>query len=185
MKVCTNCDTNKDLSEFYNNIKSSDGKSWYCKPCQKAKVAAYQKTDRGKVTFKRSQRKFNDTPHGRAQKQKWEGEWKKTEKGRAYDTAKSLRRYYSDPAHYRLKTIARRLGCLVGVLKEVRERDKYCQMCFTDEDLQFDHIYPVSLGGRGTLENLQLLCGPCNNFKSNNLVLEGEGGMLVTQACNI
>lgn len=179
MKNCPKCDTQKYDEEFYNNKRYLDGKDCYCKSCRKAHVAAYQKTDKGKACAARAQRKFINTLHGRLKKQECERNWKKTENGRAYDTAKSLRRYYSDPEHHKLKVTARRHGCHIGVLKQVLERDKVCQLCHTDQDLQFDHIYPVSLGGTGTLDNLQLLCGSCNNFKSNNLFLPG-GGMLIT-----
>ena len=185
MKKCPKCDTLKDESEFYNNKCHADGKEPYCKLCKKEAVAVYAKTDKGKIVRARAQRKWINTPHGRAKKQECEHNWKQTENGKEYDRKKSLKRYYSDPEHYRLKAAAQRHDCDIGVLKQVRERDKYCQMCFTDKDLQFDHIYPVSLGGEGTLDNLQLLCKECNNFKSNNLVLEGGGGMLITQACNI
>ncbi len=181
MKRCPKCDTQKDESEFYNNKTQPDGKETYCIPCKKVAVAAYQKTDKGKVVNAKANKKFYSTEHGRARKHEWEHNWRRTKKGRSYNTAKSLKRYYSDPEHYRLKATAQRHGCDVGVLKQVRERDKICQLCKTDQDLQFDHIYPVSLGGLGSLENLQLLCGPCNNFKNNNLFLPG-GGMLVTQA---
>src|SRR6476620_11675004 len=32
-------------------------------------------------------------------------------------------------------------------------------------DLQYDHVIPVALGGAGTVENVQLLCAPCNQGK--------------------
>lgn len=179
MKKCPKCDTPKDEDEFYNNKRQPSGKEPYCKLCKKEAVAAYQKTDKGKACAARAQRKFHSTDHGRKQKRKWESDWRKTENGAEHTRQKALRRYYSDPDHYRLKATAQRHGCAVGVLKQVRDRDKVCQLCQTDQDLQFDHIYPVSHGGIGTLENLQLLCGPCNNFKSNNFFLPG-GGMLVT-----
>ena len=185
MKRCCNCDKQKDDLEFYNNKRYADGKDGYCKACRKARVIAYQKTDKGKVVRARAQRKWINTPHGRAKKQECEHNWKQTENGKEHNRQKALKRYHSDPEHYRLKVTARRHGCPIGVLKQVQERDKVCQFCGTDKDLQFDHKYPVSLGGKGTLENLQLLCKECNNFKSNNLILEGGEGMLVIQACNI
>ena len=181
MKYCPKCDTHRYEEEFYNNKCQPDGLEPYCKSCKKEQVAAYAKTDKGKVVRARAQRKFISTPHGRAKKQECERNWKRTENGRAYDTAKASRRYYSDPDHYRLKVTARRHGCAIGILKQVQERDKVCQLCGTDQDLQFDHKHPVSYGGKGTLDNLQLLCGTCNNFKSNNFFLP-DGGMIVTRS---
>lgn len=46
----------------------------------------------------------------------------------------------------------------------VSERDNHtCQICKTsDENLQFDHKVPRERGGQTEVENLQLLCSPCN-----------------------
>lgn len=35
-KSCTRCDTEKELSEFYGNSRSKDGKGAYCKVCSNA-----------------------------------------------------------------------------------------------------------------------------------------------------
>lgn len=49
----------------------------------------------------------------------------------------------------------------------VFDRDgRVCAYCGSVDELQIDHIYPVSLGGSDDLENLQVLCGPCNRHKS-------------------
>lgn len=44
-----------------------------------------------------------------------------------------------------------------------------CVYCGSTENLQLDHIIPFSKGGATTLENLQLLCQPCNLKKSNHI----------------
>ena len=56
------------------------------------------------------------------------------------------------------------------VAREVRqavfERDGgSCVECGSRFDLQYDHVIPVALGGAGTVENVQLLCAPCNQGK--------------------
>ena len=43
-----------------------------------------------------------------------------------------------------------------------------CRVCGSTKDLQYDHIYPWSLGGRSDdPDNIQLLCGYHNRLKSN------------------
>ncbi len=52
----------------------------------------------------------------------------------------------------------------------VFERDGgRCVECQSDFDLQYDHIIPVAMGGATTVENLQLLCAPCNQSKGASL----------------
>jgi 5-methylcytosine-specific restriction endonuclease McrA len=41
--------------------------------------------------------------------------------------------------------------------------------CDSTEELQFDHILPVALGGATSIENLQILCADCNCAKSDAL----------------
>jgi 5-methylcytosine-specific restriction endonuclease McrA len=49
---------------------------------------------------------------------------------------------------------------------EVYERDGHaCVECGTTQALSLDHIYPFSLGGPDTLDNLRTLCRSCNSRK--------------------
>lgn len=48
----------------------------------------------------------------------------------------------------------------------VYDRDgRACVECGATSDLSLDHIWPYSLGGEDTLENLRTLCRPCNSRK--------------------
>ncbi len=49
-------------------------------------------------------------------------------------------------------------------------RDNYqCVKCGDTEDLEIDHIYPISKGGKSDLNNLQTLCHHCNYQKGNRI----------------
>jgi ATP adenylyltransferase len=52
----------------------------------------------------------------------------------------------------------------------ILKRDKICQLCGNTKDdapLEVDHIVPRSKGGTNDPKNLQTLCRPCNQGKSN------------------
>ncbi len=44
-----------------------------------------------------------------------------------------------------------------------------CCRCGSPYDLEIDHIYPISKGGKSNFENLQTLCHTCNTLKSNTV----------------
>lgn len=54
--------------------------------------------------------------------------------------------------------------------KILHRDDHTCQYCGAkapDVELQIDHIIPISLGGRGTVDNGVTACADCNQGKSN------------------
>jgi 5-methylcytosine-specific restriction endonuclease McrA len=65
---------------------------------------------------------------------------------------------------------ARRKPIPDAVKNEVWQRDSgHCVECGSNENLEFDHVIPVSLGGANTAANLQILCGECNRAKGAGL----------------
>ncbi len=53
------------------------------------------------------------------------------------------------------------------VIAFIIERDKVCQECGREDDLQIDHIIPYSCGGNDSVENIRLLCSTCNAKRGN------------------
>ena len=57
-----------------------------------------------------------------------------------------------------------------AVRRAVFERDGgRCVECGSAFEIQYDHVIPVALGGAATVENLQILCAPCNRAKGASL----------------
>jgi len=62
-----------------------------------------------------------------------------------------------------------------AVKLEVKERDKgVCVQCQSKENIEFDHIIPVSKGGGSEIDNIQLLCRSCNRAKRNKLLRKAK-----------
>lgn len=62
-----------------------------------------------------------------------------------------------------------------GIRLAVLERDEYtCRDCGAADDLSLDHVYPFSLGGPHTEENLRVLCRSCNSRKGVRTLVGGE-----------
>jgi hypothetical protein len=56
------------------------------------------------------------------------------------------------------------------IMSAVWARDEgMCVECGSTDDLQFDHMVPYSKGGSSTVENLRILCQPCNSSRGNKI----------------
>jgi len=66
------------------------------------------------------------------------------------------------------------------ILFEVyRGRCAACRRQLSPRTITYDHIVPRQHGGRTALDNLQPLCSPCNQQKSNQSAKEVDWGSLV------
>jgi 5-methylcytosine-specific restriction endonuclease McrA len=85
---------------------------------------------------------------------------------RAHRAQRRLARAHQTVALGQAPPAPRREGISRDIRRAVWERDGgACVQCGEAFELQFDHIIPVALGGATALENLQVLCGPCNRAK--------------------
>jgi HNH endonuclease len=50
-----------------------------------------------------------------------------------------------------------------------RRDEGKCARCGSRENLEFDHIIPISMGGSSTARNLELLCELCNRSKGKQI----------------
>jgi len=67
-------------------------------------------------------------------------------------------------------TIKRRERISEDVKRYVWRRDQgKCVQCGSKENLEYDHIIPISKGGSSTERNIQILCEQCNREKSDKI----------------
>ncbi|HEX6465022.1 MAG TPA: HNH endonuclease signature motif containing protein [Vicinamibacterales bacterium] len=63
--------------------------------------------------------------------------------------------------------------------RAILERDGYrCQICgvpVVEDDVEIDHVVPLSRGGDSSPANLQAACARCNRRKSNHVAGDGDG----------
>ncbi|MFI2664170.1 HNH endonuclease [Micromonospora carbonacea] len=65
----------------------------------------------------------------------------------------------------------RRRAIPASVQAAVYQRDGHrCVACGTLDDLTLDHIYPWARGGPDTIDNLRVLCRPCNSRKGARIM---------------
>lgn len=123
------------------------------------------------ASWARDRRRKNPEPH-RAQVLRWIA--KNPEKHREYHQ----RTFDRDPAKWRARAVvnmqnrkareAANGGSVTSdQIEELRHKQNgRCAECGKHRKLEIDHIVPVSRGGSGDINNIQLLCGTCNKKKS-------------------
>ncbi len=194
--VCTKCNIEKSSGDFYA------GKT--CKKCRNRQIVERRKQrfqenpeahadhlEKNKLALKEARaeeperfrqyaRKYLSAEDARLKHNEAGRRWRKTSKGRDYYNTYSRERYAKDPKYYTQKRLAQRYGVPTGLFKEVWDRDcGMCTLCGSTDRLEYDHVHPVHSGGKvKTATDLQLLCKPCNLFKSSNLFLPSGGMML-------
>lgn len=146
MKRCSKCKQELPLDQFHNATRRKDGKQSYCKTCRveitKASHAKWyaENTDRAKARVKK---------------------WKKA-------NAERVTAGRRDQSRRRRATVTDAISDDTDwTIPFVFSIYRACLKCGSTEDLQLDHIEPLSLGGSHTLGNFQVLCGHCNQSKGN------------------
>ena len=140
-KICTKCKRELDTTEFYRDASRPDRLSYVCRSCQ---AAMHKRYTRRKVHT-------------------------------AYDSLRHRRRAVEQPFAdqvIRQNNRAGHLGCqgtlaLEEVQRLFRALRNVCAKCGSSDNIQIDHIKPLSMGGTNTLDNIQPLCAWCNNSKGD------------------
>ena len=88
----------------------------------------------------------------------------KRRRDRKYDRLRKVRERGEETEVARREQIPEEVRDFVWTRDEGR-----CARCGAEDDLQFDHVIPVSKGGGSSADNLQILCGECNRKKGASI----------------
>ncbi len=83
-------------------------------------------------------------------------------------------RYFQSFYHHDFDPAPKRRG-RPKVSPSTRERmmaEAACAHCGSTDDLEIDHVHPLSRGGANTPDNLQVLCHDCNQEKGARTMAE-------------
>lgn len=203
MKTCKKCLSMKPLSSFGVDNSTKDKLTRWCKPCRRSSYKDWYYSDHSEksklVRKQRLKSKLENDPeyanhakylqvlrdHKRRIKLKTDPEYREkyNERVRLWYSKKGKNRKsgykYNKPDYKYRVELNKRFDS--KLLKEVVERCKnQCVLCGSQDNLEFDHIIPIKLGGYiKSSKDLQLLCRSCNRFKSCNLALAEWKGMMI------
>ena len=188
-KACTRCGMEQPLSAFYTHRRNCDGHSGICKACRAAERApnkkklsekslAWYRTRVADGTFVRHRNPEADKQYRERNKAKLSARsiaWAKANRLRIAAIALKYVQSHKEKINYRNAVRrARRKGAggshTIADLKNLRAQQHDCCV-YCDQRLNggghLDHIYPLARGGSDGIDNLQYLCRPCNQKKSD------------------
>lgn len=145
------------------------GVAWRAENADKVKANnARWNTEKTRVKYKDTQRQAS-------------ANWYQQNRDRRAETTARWRRDNPDRlSEYQRRRRARKLGSnpdltldqWIEVLEEFGHR---CAYCGVEGDLEQDHVWPISRGGRHTKDNMAPACRSCNARKGAKLLAEWLG----------
>lgn len=170
VKKCTICNKTKPLDEFSTDRRKKYGKSSRCKECK-------NKNTRNLYNSSETYRQYQKTKSIQWRKNNPEKVKGRKRQDPAYYAQKAKQWREKNPertsAHYRA-TDARQRAKESGAggkytadewLALLAQYGGKCLCCGATEDIQADHIVPISEGGDSFITNIQPLCKACNMAK--------------------
>jgi 5-methylcytosine-specific restriction endonuclease McrA len=193
-KQCTDCKKVKSLVEFNKKSASRDGRQSLCRLCQRDRMRRLR-NDLPRYEKDPQLRQKRCTQCNQLRPVSRFGTNRRSRDGYNYackdclGITKTRRSTPFDRRAYRIeKDTQRRLLLLRAGMKDIIAKDwrrilnSPCANCGTMDNLQVDHIIPLTRGGTHSVGNLQSLCRSCNTTKRNRLSVEWKYGKKSTHS---
>lgn len=169
-KTCSKCGVTRPLDEFQPNPAGRLGRKSTCRVCNRKAVKAWaganpeRALEKKRRSWDRHKDRLNEArresrgDHERELAREWRK--RNPEKARNGNHQRRAATRNAPPA------VLERIAYLLT---------QPCAYCGADQDIEIDHIIPLSRGGRHEADNLAAACPRCNRSKGNRLLDEWQG----------
>lgn len=162
MKRCWKCLCEKPLTDFYTDRSRSDGKTPKCKACCKQDTASTDRAHRNLIA-----KKYRDQNPEKCRESSRLSRQRNNNAGVRWiqNNPDKVREYKANNRHMRRSAKGKFTPQEVKKLFDLQRG--CCAVCKSKLPTRFhrDHVVPLAKGGTNFIDNIQLLCGGCNNRK--------------------
>lgn len=158
-KICSICKIEKSIFDFYKT--SNAGLFSYCKSCHKQKALDWKINNP-------ERRKAIDKKNG----SKWAKDNPEKNRLKANQWAKDNPEKVANKYHKRKATLQNCKSFYIRNSFLIKLYKSNCVICGSAENIEADHIIPISRGGIHGESNLQPLCKNCNSSKGAKTMSE-------------
>ena len=157
MKKCSRCKEIKPLDHFGKDKSRSDGFQRRCRNCQNAATQAWRESNRDAARQASAAWAANNRERVR--------EWRDANADRLREL---------DQRSHAARAERLRSTEILTISANDRRRlaNSPCIGCGTTDDIETDHLIPVSRGGRTSIGNLAPMCRKCNASKRTRFLFE-------------
>jgi len=171
-KPCSHCKQIKEFSEYSFQNRERNQLMRMCKSCNAQRQSIYYKKNKQRLLQQKQTYYQENRPLLLVNAQ----EYRDKNPEKRQDAMK--RSYAKNPYLYkatatRYKARKRNAGIFkVSVKEDKKLRNSPCFYCGSKDNIQIDHIVPVSRGGRHSIGNLVAACQKCNTQKNKWFITE-------------
>ena len=171
-RTCQTCGQIKTLDQYGYQNRTENKHKYICQPCDKARQKAYYYKNRKELLQKKQAYYFDNRAILLAKTYVY----RKNNKDKIRE---SFAKWLTKNPEGQRNTAKRRKARLRGAeIKKVTAKDIQkllsfpCFYCGKKDNLQIDHVIPVSRGGRHAIGNLVAACASCNASKNKWFITE-------------